>query len=67
MIWERSNMTQQNEQHFHLHDSNKAKAYEEQKEMRKDLKYFVSYFSFFELQKLYKEMKLVKKYEKNNT
>ena len=35
--------------------------------MRKELKDFVSECSVFELQKLYKEMKLVKKYEKNNT
>ena len=35
--------------------------------LEKELKDFVSECSVFELQKLYKEMKLVKKYEKNNT
>ena len=60
-------MTELTKEHFYLHDSNKAKAYEEQKEMRKELKEFVSECSVFELQKLYKEMKLVKRYEKNNT
>ena len=60
-------MTELTKEHFHLHDSNKAKAYEEQKEMRKELKDFVSECSVFELQKLYKEMKLVKKYENDNT
>ena len=61
MIWERSNMTQQNEQHFHLHDSNKAKAYEEQKEMRKEMKDFISECKDFELQGLYSEMKRLKR------
>ena len=54
-------MTQQNEQHFHLHDSNKAKAYEEQKEMRKELKDFISKCKVFELQGLYSEMKRLKR------
>ena len=54
-------MTELTKQHFHLHDSNKAKAYEDQKEMRKELRDFISECKVFELQKLYEEMKRFKR------
>tara|TARA_R100000322_G_C5289501_1_gene152092 strand:+ start:182 stop:364 length:183 start_codon:yes stop_codon:yes gene_type:complete len=45
---------------------NKAKAYQEQKEMRDDLAFFVLNCNVFDLQKMYKEMKRLKN-EKNNS
>ena len=54
-------MTELTKEHFHLHDSNKAKAYEDQKEMRKELRDFISECKVFELQKLYEEMKRFKR------
>ena len=46
-------MTELTKEHFHLHDSNKVKAYEEQKEMRKELKDFISKCKVFVVQKHY--------------
>ena len=54
-------MTELTKEHFHLHDSNKAKAYEEQKEMRKEWNDFISKCKVFELQGLYSEMKRLKR------
>ena len=45
---------------------NKAKAYQEQKEMRDDLAFFVLNCNVFDLQKMYTEMKRLKN-EKNNS
>tara|TARA_R100001510_G_C7463236_1_gene82828 strand:+ start:212 stop:379 length:168 start_codon:yes stop_codon:yes gene_type:complete len=44
-----------------VQQENKAKVYEEQKEMREELKIFVSYCSVFKLQKMYEEMKKLNK------
>ena len=41
----------------HVIDENKAKIYNEQKEMRDDLAFFVLNCSVFNLQKMYTEMK----------
>ena len=40
---------------------NKAKAYEEQKEMREEVQDFISNCSVFKLQKMYEEMKRLNK------
>jgi hypothetical protein len=50
----------------HVIDENKAKAYQEQKEMRDDLTFFVLNCNVFNLQKMYTEMKRLKN-EKNNS
>jgi hypothetical protein len=50
----------------HVIDENKAKAYQEQKEMRDDLTFFVLNCNVFDLQKMYTEMKRLKN-EKNNS
>ena len=50
-------MAEQNEMHFETIDSNKAKAYKEQKEMRNELKKFVESCNTFHLQELHSEYK----------
>ena len=44
-----------------VQQENKAKAYEAQKEMRKDIEEFVKKCNVFELQQMYQKMKDVKK------
>tara|TARA_R100000544_G_scaffold33633_1_gene20164 strand:- start:679 stop:846 length:168 start_codon:yes stop_codon:yes gene_type:complete len=44
-----------------VQQENKAKVHKEQKEMREELKIFVSYCSVFKLQKMFEEMKKVNK------
>ena len=44
-----------------VQQENKAKAYEDQKEMRKDIEEFVKKCNVFELQQMYQKMKDVKK------
>ena len=57
-------MAQQNEEHFETIDNNKAKAYEEQKSMRKELTDFIKDCSQFNMQELYSEMKRMKRLRK---
>tara|TARA_B100000424_G_scaffold6251_1_gene4653 strand:+ start:194 stop:373 length:180 start_codon:yes stop_codon:yes gene_type:complete len=47
-------------------DENKAKAYQEQKEMRDDVAFYVFNCDALNLQKMYKRMKEIKN-EKNNS
>jgi len=58
-------MTQLTNEHFELHDRNKAKAYEEQKQMRNEVKSFVESCSILHLQELYSEIKRFKRMMKN--
>ena len=44
-----------------VQQENKAKAHKEQKEMREELKIFVSYCNVFKLQKIYERMKELNK------
>ena len=44
-----------------VQQKNKQKVYEEQKEMRNDIAFFVLNCSVFKLQKMYEEMKRLKK------
>ena len=44
-----------------VQQENKAKVHTEQKEMREELKIYVSYCSVFKLQKMYEEMKRLNK------
>ena len=59
-------MTEINEDIKYVIDENKAKAYEEQKEMRDDVAFYVLNCSVFNLQEMFKRMKQLKN-EKNNS
>jgi len=54
-------MAQQNEEHFEVISSNKAKAYEEQKEMRQELINWVKSCDKFQMLELYSEMRRMKR------
>ena len=47
-------------------DENKARAYEEQKEMRDDVAFFVLNCSVFNLQRMFNKMKELKNEENNS-
>ena len=59
-------MTEINDQIKYVIDENKAKAYEEQKEMRDDVAFYVLNCSVFNLQRMFKRMKELKN-EKDNS
>ena len=50
-----------------MQQKNKQKAYQEQTEMRDDLAFFALNCSVYELQEMHKEMRRLRKNEKNNT
>ena len=50
-----------------VQQKNKQKAYQYQKEMRHDLAFFVLNCSVYALQEIHKEMKRLRKNEKDNT
>ena len=52
-------MPELKEEHFEVIDSNKAKVYEEQKSMRKELKDFIDSCNTFHLQEFYSEYKRI--------
>jgi hypothetical protein len=54
-------MAQQNEEHFEVISSNKAKAYEEQKEMRQELIKWINSCDKFQMVELYSEMRRMKR------
>ena len=54
-------MTELKQDHFEVIDSNKHKAYEQQKEMRDEIAFFALNFSTFKMQQLYDEYKRIKK------
>ena len=57
-------MTELKDEHFQVIDENKAKAYEQQKSMRKELIEFISNCKAFNMQELYSEMKRMKRANK---
>ena len=59
-------MTEINDDIKHVIDGNKSKAYQEQKEMRDDVAFYVLNCSVFNLQKMFKRMKELKN-EKDNS
>tara|TARA_R100000455_G_C6159865_1_gene45585 strand:+ start:51 stop:230 length:180 start_codon:yes stop_codon:yes gene_type:complete len=59
-------MTEIKEDIKYVIDENKARAYEEQKEMRDDVAFFVLNCSVFNLQRMFNKMKELKN-EKNNS
>ncbi len=54
-------MSEQNEIHFEVIDNNKAKAHEEQKEMREELINWVKSCDKFQMGELYSEMRRMKR------
>ena len=57
-------MAELRDEHFEVISKNKAKIYEEQKSMRKELIDFVKDCSQFNMQELYSEMKRMKRLRK---
>ena len=53
-------MAEQREEHFEVIDKNKAKVYQEQKEMREESIEYVGSCSIFDLQEVYKLIKKLK-------
>ena len=54
-------MAEQNETHFEIIDSNKARAHEEQKEMREELIKWVKSCDKFQMLELHSEMRRMKR------
>ena len=59
-------MTEIRDEHLEVISKNKAKAYEQQQEMRNELAFFVMNCTYFEMQELYSEMKPMKRKKGNN-
>ena len=59
-------MTEIRDEHLEVINKNKAKAHEQQKEMRNELAFFVMNCTYFEMQELYSEMKRMKRKKGNN-
>ena len=59
-------MTEINEEIKSVIDENKARAYQEQKEMRDDVAFFVLNCSVFNLQRMFSRMKELKNEENNS-
>ena len=57
-------MAELRDEHFEVISKNKAKIYEEQKSMRKELIDFIKDCSQFNMQELYSEMKRMKRLKK---
>ena len=57
-------MAELRDEHFEVISENKAKAYEEQKSMRKELTDFIRDCRQFNMQELYSEMKRMKRLRK---
>ena len=53
-------MPELKEEHFEVIDSNKAKVYQEQKEMREETIEYIGSCSIFDLQEVYKLIKRLK-------
>ena len=54
-------MPELNEEHFELHDQNKAKAYEEQKAMREELIEWIKTCDKLHMGELFSEMRRMKR------
>jgi len=57
-------MAEMRDEHFEVISENKARAYEEQKEMRRELLAFVAECNAFNMQELHSEMKRMKRMKK---
>ena len=57
-------MAEQNEMHFEVIDSNKQKAHEERIEMKNEIIEFVEKSNSYDLQKMYEQMRKLRKGDK---
>jgi hypothetical protein len=58
-------MAELRDEHFEVISQNKARAYEEQKEMRRELLAFVAECNAFNMQELHSEMQRMKRIRKD--
>jgi hypothetical protein len=58
-------MAELRDEHFEVISQNKARAYEEQKQMRRELLAFVAECNSFNMQELHSEMKRMKRVRKD--
>ena len=58
-------MSELRDEHFEVISENKARAHEQQKDMRDELSFFVMNCSQFQMQELYSEMKRMKRKNDN--
>ncbi len=59
-------MTELRDEHFEVISENKAKAHEQQKDMRDELTFFVMNCNTMHMQELYSEMKRMKRMKNDN-
>ncbi len=59
-------MTELRDEHLEVISKNKAKAHEQQKDMRNELSFFVMNCTQFQMQELYSEMKRMKRMKNDN-
>ena len=59
-------MTELRDEHFEVISKNKAKAHEQQKDMRDELAFFAMNCTQFQMQELYSEMKRMKRIKNDN-
>ncbi len=57
-------MAELRDEHFEVISENKARAHEQQKDMRDELSFFVLNCTQFQMQELYSEMKRMKRMKK---
>jgi len=59
-------MAELRDEHFEVISKNKARAHEQQKDMRDELSFFVLNCTQFQMQELYSEMKRMKRMKNDN-
>ena len=59
-------MAELRDEHFEVISENKARAHEQQKDMRDELSFFVLNCTQFQMQELYSEMKRMKRIKNDN-
>ena len=59
-------MAELRDEHFEVISENKARAHEQQKDMRDELSFFVLNCTQFQMQELYSEMKRMKRMKNDN-
>ena len=59
-------MAELRDEHFEVISKNKARAHEQQKDMRNERSFFVMNCSQFQMQELYSEMKRMKRMKNDN-
>jgi len=59
-------MAELRDEHFEVISENKARAHEQQRDMRNELSFFVMNCTQFQMQELYSEMKRMKRIKNDN-